>query len=361
MNLSEIDKSNMKAVLTNTPADLQKARRMYSGIALEFDLERIDNIIICGMGGSAIAGELFAALVNSGYLSGLQIPVFVNRDYSLPHFASESSLIILSSYSGNTEETLSAANEAEDITDNIVCISAGGQLTEFARENGYYSLVELPGGYQPRCAFYFPFTALLYLFDNSDFFADSLRLDGTSLLEDMLDNVEKKMTDSAKDFSDTEDSEYMKFAEKLHGKRILIYSQDGVSGVISLRIRQQIQENAKQQISGNVLPEMNHNEINSMQFPEGFNKNTVAVLLRSAVFEHPRVSLRFSALKTILKKNDIEYLEYDSPGDSLLESIIASIFDWDLISYCMAIKNNIDPTDIPDILFLKDFLAKDGK
>jgi glucose/mannose-6-phosphate isomerase len=350
------DKSDMLSVLRNTPKDVEKSLVMYSGAGVDTDLSSISNIVMCGMGGSAIACEIVAEIFNSGMYGAKKIPVFVNRYYSLPNFVSENTLVILSSYSGNTEETLSAAQEALSKTKNIVCISAGGKLTEYAKENDF-PLVTLPGGYQPRCAFYFPFTALLMFFANSGLFgeADKIKQE-LSQIPRLLSEVSHYLEDY------THENQTYALAHLLHGKLITIYSEAGLFSGIALRIRQQIQENAKHFITGNTLPEMNHNEINSWRFPEEIDKeNRIVIFLRDCLNENPRIALRYEALSGILQDYRIDIADYTSEVETVLENIYSTIYFFDIVSFYLAHFNEIDPTEIPDILFLKDYLARDGK
>ena len=352
-----IDKSDMYSTLANTTDDFQKAVSDYHAIKVKIDAQNIENIVLCGMGGSAIAGELIASIFNSGIYSAKKVPFVVNRSYDLPNFVTEKTLVILSSYSGNTEETLSVAAQAHNLTKQIICISAGGQLTAFAKEH-QYDLITMPLGYQPRCAFYFPAVALLFLLKNMGLMVSD------EICEDNLNAIAYNMKFMLNNFekgNELSNNSVFLLVEQLRQQTIVLYAADGIFNVISLRIQQQIQENAKNQIFRNVLPEMNHNEINSWEFPAEQMENRIVVLLRSKHHENPRVALRFTALNDVLNDSNIATIPVKIETESILDEIFNMIYFWDWISYYLALENGIDPTDIPKILFLKDFLAKHGK
>ncbi len=352
--IQEFDKSDMFSVLANTPLDFKKSVDQYKDIRINCDVNQIDNILLCGMGGSAIAGEIIASLYNSGVLCTKKSPFEINRHYTLPKYVSDRTLVILSSYSGNTEEILEAAQEAKELTKNIVCISAGGKLTEFAKANGY-PLIVLPGGYQPRCAFYFPAVALLFMLQNSGFILKS------HITPEVLYEIANGFSDF-KESIITTDSEnvnpVIELAEELQGKTVILYAESGIMGAISQRVQQQIQENSKNLVYRNLLPEMNHNEINSWLHPKESLSDKSIVMLRDNIEEHKRVGLRFEALQQIFDKKGISNVFVDLYADSVLEQTFGIIYLWDWVSYFLAIFNEIDPTEIPDIIFLKDYLSQ---
>jgi glucose/mannose-6-phosphate isomerase len=352
--INEIDKSDMFSVLTNTPFDFKKAIDEYKDIKIEYDIDNIDNILLCGMGGSAIAGEIIGALYNSGYLCTKKAPFEVNRHYTLPKYVSERTLVILSSYSGNTEETITAANKVKELTKNIVCISAGGKLTDFANNNGY-PLISLPSGYQPRCAFYFPAVALLFMLQNSGFILKD------HITYDVLSEIANGFADFKESVINPEpedENSVIELAREICKKTVILYAESGIMEAVSRRIQQQIQENAKHLAFRNTIPEMNHNEINSWVYPNKNIDNHYVIMLRDNIEEHERVSIRFDALQQIFDHKGIANVFVDLFAESVLEQTFGMIYLWDWVSYFLAIYNEVDPNEIPEILYLKDYLSK---
>src|SRR5215216_4311118 len=147
-----LDKANMFWVLANFPAQIEEAFTIGSGVNPPEELKSVNKIIITGLGGSAVGGDLLRSYLQYE----TKIPIFVNRNYSLPAFADSNTLVIASSYSGGTEETLSAYEDAKAKGCKILCISSGGQLTLMAENEGYY-VIKVPKGYQPRCALAYSF------------------------------------------------------------------------------------------------------------------------------------------------------------------------------------------------------------
>lgn len=351
-NLLKADKNNMFEILNNYPNDLKKARELYKDIIIDKKFN-YNNIVICGMGGSAIAGEFTASIVNYCMDACGQTPlVFVNREYCLPNFTNDDTLVILSSYSGNTEETLYSAREAINKTKNIICITTGGELLKFAKENNLFYVL-LPAGFQPRCALVYALIALLNIITKL-----GMVISNEELQEKLL-KIEARAIHTQKMYSKLENENYaLQLAKSLQNKIPVFYSENKFLGALSLRWRQQIHENSKQICFGNVLPEMNHNEINSWNFPKNLIEQAQIVYFRDDVIEIDRMKLRFQALTKILNEQGLEPIEIKSSEDSVVARLFDMIYLGDWVSYYLAMLNETDPTDIPFILYLKDYLAK---
>lgn len=351
-NIRKSDNNNMYEILCNYPNDLKKARELYKEIQFNEDY-KFNNIVICGMGGSAIAGDFTASVVNYCMDACGKTPlVFVNREYCLPNFANEETLVILSSYSGNTEETLYSAREAITKTKNIICITTGGELLKFAKENNLFYIL-LPVGFQPRCALVYALIALLNIITKL-----GMVLTNEELQEKLI-KIEARAIQTQKMYSDLSTENYaLKLAKSLQDKMPVFYSEGKFLGALSLRWRQQIHENSKQICFGNVLPEMNHNEINSWNFPKNIIEQAQIVFFRDDVIEIDRMKLRFDAFTKILTDQGMKPIEIKSGEDSVVARLFDIIYLGDWVSYYLAMLNETDPTDIPFILYLKDYLGK---
>ncbi len=346
IDFKEFDKSNMYEILKDFPNQIRQAIQLGEDANIEgFDSDNISNIIICGMGGSAIGGDLIRSYTY--YLS--DIPVFVNRNYTLPGFAGENSLVIISSYSGGTEETLSAYKEAIERGCRIICISSGGEVEKKSIENDNF-FIKIPGGLQPRCALGFSFFVSYITLCRLGFFS----YDKNEFLK-IISNIETK----SKIYSDftSINNNALDIAGYLQHKLPVIYSSSDVLDTVNLRWRCQLNENAKQLAFGNFYPEMNHNELVGWEQNEHILNKIVVVYLQDKS-DIDRIMLRMSITEEIFEKHADSLIVLDGEGDTKLERIFDLIYLGDWVSYHLAILQKIDPTPVNVIGYLKDKLSK---
>ena len=351
--IPNIDKSNVFGVLKDFPNQVRKAIEI--GKSIEFDEEFIEsskylsNIAILGMGGSAIGGDLLKSYLEAmGFLGN----IYISRNYELPKFVNESYLIIAVSYSGNTEETISALKQALHFTNNIVCVSTGGELQEIAKVNNL-NYVNIPSGLQPRFALGFSFFVQLYILiklGNIEDYLASIQKDLYELVNLLDENVEYYSMEN-------EANAPYQIALSLYQKQVLIYSSDNILNTINLRWRGQIQENSKQLAYGGFLPEMNHNEINSFVHPESISKNLTFIFLLDKLY-HAKVIKRFEIIEELLKSKDHNILVIQSHAEGLISRMFDLVYLGDWVSYYLSILNKEDPTPIPLIIKLKEELSK---
>ncbi len=309
----------------------------------KIDVNKIKNIVLTGLGGSAISGDVFANMFGRT----LPLPFFVNRNYILPAFVNENTLVIASSYSGNTEETLSAAKEAQKRKAQIICITTGGSLGEFAARNNS-SVVFLQKGFQPRFAFWLSIFTLIKIFE-------ILKLIGQqkNLINESVELLKRK----AEAFSSEEKNFALNIAKSLIGFIPVIYSADSYTSGVGLRLKGQFNENSKVHSFHNVIPEMNHNEIIGWETYEE-SKFPVKVFYISDIEYHERIKLRFDIVSTILKKLDIEIINLQSKENDYGLRMLDLIYTGDWISYYLAVLRKQDPSTIKNINYLKEELAK---
>jgi len=347
-----LDKSNMFDVLYNVPDQIREAVAIGDAAALVPSFAKSDRLAIFGLGGSAIGGDLLrsyaAATPGADHLD-----VSVHRGYTVPGFVNATTNVICSSYSGDTEETLSAYDIVRKRTSNILCITTGGKLGARATKAGQ-PVITIPKGYQPRCALAYSFFPLLTVLGRSGAFTESaVRANAKAILE-LEKNVEGLRDLYA---STSSKNPAYTLAKKLYGTVPVLYSASERMDAVNLRWRGQIQENSKQVAFGHVLPEMNHNEINGWQHPKGLTKQCSVVLLRD-VDDHKRVQIRFTALADIIKKNVKAIHTVEGTGKTLLSRMFTAIYMGDWVSYHLAIMNKVDPSPVPVIMSLKAFLAQ---
>jgi len=347
--IKKYDRSGMLKVLEGFPEQCLDAVNIGSSFKLPDNYRKTFRNIVCtGLGGSAIGADI----ARSYAADESKTPIFVNRNYALPDFTGEESLVITSSYSGNTEETISAYRDAKKRRSKIIAITSGGELKKSAEADGY-PVITIPGTLQPRCALGYSFFPLLILLSGMGVVGgQSKHIEETisilkGLRNSLADNDNK--AGEGKNIS-------KRIAASLHDKFPVIYgAQDHIDCVIT-RWRGQLAENSKTLSSGHVLPEMNHNEIVGWQFPEKVLKNFIAVILRDAGDSRP-VSKRLDITEEILRKEGVETMRVESTGNSLLARVFSLIYTGDFVSFYLAILNGVDPTPVDRITYLKKELS----
>jgi len=309
-------------------------------------LGEIDRVVVCGMGGSAIGGDLLRAYANRM----ASIPIEVVRNYSLPHSVGLKTLVIVSSYSGNTEETLSAYEEAKERGAFIQAIFTGGEISRRCADDGCPRL-EIPSGYSPRAALGYSFMPLLVLFERWGWIENQ-----SSELAAMY----KALEESEKLYGFNirfDENPAKRMAEQLKDCIPVVYAGQDAFQPVAVRWRCQFNENAKTFAHDLALPEMNHNEILGWSHPQETLKQFKAICLLDEGY-HPQTLKRFQAIKEVLNAAGTEILEWQSRGDGLLARMMSTIHFGDYVSVYLAYLYNQDPTPIPAIDYLKAKLAK---
>ena len=346
--IEKCDESSMLELIESFPQQCQDAKCIGDGFELPQGFKRSYRNIVCtGLGGSAIGSDL----VRSYITEDAQVPVSVNRNYTLPNFVNEDTLVIVSSYSGNTEETLSAYREAVSRGSNIIVITSGGKLEKAAKKDDLPCLT-VPEGFPPRCALGYSFFPLLTVLAKIGIIRDQAgSIDGT------IRNL-RKLKDAKLGYKvPHKDNPAKKMAAEIFGKFPVIYgSSDHIDAVVT-RWRGQLAENSKTLSSGHLFPEMNHNEIVGWENPKKVLKECVAIILRDAA-DHPRISKRMDVTRNLLKRDKVKVLEVSSSGLELLARIFSLVYIGDFVSFYLAILNGIDPTPVEKITMIKRELAK---
>lgn len=295
----------------------------------------VANVLICGLGGSGIGGSIIAQLVSGE----CKLPVVVNKDYNIPNFVSQDTLVICCSYSGNTEETLSMYEQATNKGATIAIITSGGKFDELAASNGH-NIIKIPGGLPPRAAFGLSFPQLLFTFSKYGLIEGSF-VEKIEAAIELIDINEKDIQAEAK-----------MLAGKLLGKTPVIYCEAPYEGV-AIRFRQQINENSKMLCWHHVIPEMNHNELVGWRTT---NDELGVVVFRSEQ-EYYRNSARIEQNKTVFGKYTNTINEVYAKGkDALIESLyLIHLGDW--VSEYLADLKKIDSVEVDVITGLKNMLS----
>ena len=337
-DIKRLDISDMAGHIGRMGEHLREAVQLFNGAwnASPLGTAKPSNIIVLGMGGSAIGGDL----VRSYLLPSFNVLFAVSRSYDLPKFASEESLIIASSYSGNTEETLSAFEQAVARKLPTLCITTGGKLGERAKALGLPILPQHTG-LQPRAALAYGFVPILLVLEKIGLTSgEEANIErGAAMLQNLAARYGTAHLD--------DNNPAFKLAGELVHRIPVVYAAQDYEAV-SLRWRGQVQENAKHIAFGNLLPEMNHNELEGWAHPIDLVQHFSVVMLRSSD-EHPRIAKRFSAMKEMFRSKQVDVFEAQAEGDTRMERMFSLIALADWTSLYMALFAGLDPTAIPAI------------
>ena len=345
MTSSSQDPQNMLKAIYDFPNHIAQAMSIGERISLKQAYGNVAAVIIAGMGGSAIGGDLCRVLI----LDEMPVPILVVRNYQLPVWVDASTLVICSSYSGNTEETLSVFQQARERQAQICGISTGGELTSRLRRNSY-DVVTIPGGLQPRAALGFSFVPMLYLLKKGGLLEMHFQ-DKLSAAVERLRNIRDSYT------LERVDNPTYALARKIYRTIPILYGETEATSVIALRWKGQFCENAKMLAYHNDLPEMNHNEIVGWKNNEDFFQYLSVLWIRDKA-DQKRVQHRQRITRQLLEPLGLAQEVIQVDGSSQLERYLHLIHFGDWVSYWCARLHGTDPTPVDRISRLKAELAK---
>lgn len=325
----------MKKLVENFPKQLAEALQIAQSSKISAG-KNIQNVLITGLGGSGIGGTIAAELANKQS----KVPVMVSKDYFIPAFVNENTLVIVSSYSGNTEETLNAMQIAIEKKAQIVCITSGGKVKELAEQHKF-DLIVIPGGNPPRSCLGYSLVQVLHVLEAKGIFSFNYKAQVEETIA-LLNNEQAEIQKLAHEY-----------ATKLFKKVPVIYSLGSTEGV-AIRFRQQINENSKMLCWHHVIPEMNHNEL--VGWAEK-NENMAVCVLRTD-FDYERNLRRLDINKQVISKYTNTLFEIHGKGSTSLVQALYLIHLTDWVSCFIADLKNIDPVEVKIIDFLKGELAK---
>lgn len=301
--------------------------------------EKYSSIVFCGLGGSAISGDLIC-----DYLSGeLKLPFNVVRGYNLPLSVNKETLVIISSYSGNTEETVSCFEQALKKSSKIVVITSGGKIGDIAVVNKI-PVVNIKGGFQPRYALGLSFFSLLKIMQEL----------GIANEEGNVKKIIDLWKKRGEEFS-SENNQAAQIASEMIGFIPVIYSAEFLAST-GYRLKCQINENSKLHAFNHTLPEMNHNEIIGWESFKEKQFNTKVIYLTDKEY-HPQIKIRFDTLKEMLAEQKVDVLTLSSNEENKKVRIMDLIFLADWISFYASVLRGFDPSEIDFIHRMKQRLA----
>jgi len=341
----QFDKSGMLDHLHRFPEQCLKAWEKVQRFELPREYAKISNVVIVGMGGSAIGGDIVRRLA----LSESKVPVRVHRDYGLPAFVDENTLVIASSYSGNTEETLSAFTEALGNRSRKLVIASGGKLKQLAEQECIPAFVI---DYQapPRAAFPHSLIPLVSIFQKLGLLGDK-----SADLHEAVDILNQLSTDFVETKS-LASNPAKQLAAKLRGRIAVIYGAEILSEV-ARRWKGEFNENSKAWAFFENFPELNHNAVVGYEFPPEAKERIFVLMLRSSSLR-ARNLLRYEVTAKLLAKAGIAYEFAEARGESALSQVLSLVLLGDYASFYLSMLNRVDPTHVDAIDFIKQYLTR---
>ena len=335
---TELDQSDMKGAITGFPDQIKESFSIMSNWAPQNEYNDIRQILISGMGGSAIGGDVARVISQNS----CTFPIIVNRSYNIPDWVDAQTLVLASSYSGDTEETLSAFSQCRERNCPMIVLSTGGKITELANEYGL-DIVTIPSGFQPRAALGFSFSLIIIMLSRLGFVQSKTVI----MVENSIEQLERLAAElkCSENFA-------LKIAEQIHSTCPIIYGSEDLTWVAALRFRGQLAENAKMLSLHHHFPEQNHNEIEGWTVNQDI-MNRFSIIWLKDEEDHLGTQTRMRISSTLLEPSAGSQLDINQPGGNRVERLLKLIHFTDWVSYYAALLNNVDPTPVNRIQELK--------
>lgn len=340
------DPENMRKRIEALPDQFREAAVLCETMKLSEKIMKrsFANAVLCGMGGSAISGDVVSAYLTRD----ISVPFFTVRNYHLPGWVNERTLLYPVSYSGNTEETLSCLEEGIRKGAGIIGISSGGKVLEICRENDL-DHIRIPPGWPPRTAVGYlvtPVLRSLELLGLSGPTTGAIKEEIVPLLEDLRDSFLSE--------SGGEKNELAIIAGNLEKCTLMIYAPPEL-GTAARRWMCQVNENSKVLAHWGEIPEMNHNELVGWGDDALFNDFLAVFLVHKNI--NPRIKKRIEITSGLIEKRGVPAVVLKVPGETAGEALIAALYMGDILSLKLAGVREIDPTPVKMIDHLKGRLA----
>lgn len=343
-NITEIDPENMIGQIDGLPEQLETAWNLGLSQPLP-QMSSVNLVVIAGMGGSAIGGDLLAGVV----ADRLPVPLLVQRDYNLPAYANgREALVIVSSHSGNTEESLSALAAAVQNRCQVVTISTGGKLKTVSEQSGISNWSFNHQG-QPRAAVGYSFGLLLAMMVRLGLVSDP------SLEMEAAVNAMRAQRKALTVDVPVSQNPAKRLAGQMMGRDVTIFGS-GHLAAPARRWKTQINELAKAQAAFEFLPEADHNTVAGTCNPEKVLEQTFKVFLQSNL-DHPRNNLRAQLTRESFMLQGINTDFYQARGDSKIEQVWNAVQFGDYAAYYLALAYDTNPTAIAPISALKEKMS----
>ncbi len=344
--MREVDRSNMLGFCVDAAENFLASAKNAEKIKISYSTPK--NVVLAGMGGSAIGGELLKDYTRNT----IRVPIEISREYQLPAYANKSSLVVLASYSGDTEETLSSFLDAYKRGCKMYCISSGGALLQYA-EKLNVPYLQVKAGMPPRAAMPHMLMPLLKVMQRLKLAPSSLDADfaeAVTLLQQISkDNAPQKIT--RQNFSKT-------LATQLNGVTPVIYGF-GHYRSVALRWKQQFNENSKVPAKWEYFSELNHNETMGWEGNKELANCYAVVMLRE---QNEPVSMRsrLETTKSLMEPSVQKIFEVWSQGKSVLAHMLSTVLIGDFTSVYLAMLRGVDPTPVHTVSVMKEQIEQNG-
>ena len=345
MNRGGLDSSNMLGRIEGLASQCLDGWEKGLRWAVPSGCAASNHLLILGMGGSAIGADLLKDLLRDR----VKIPIAVNRSYTIPRWVSRRTFVLACSYSGNTEETLSAARQALQRGARLAAISSGGKLAQLSRQAGF-PLLRIPAGIPPRAAVGYALCAPLGLLVRLRWVEKKdLPVEAAC---SALDRFIRRNLGAAVGVSS---NPAKKLARQLFGKLPVLYGASPNWEAVTYRWRTQLEENGKVLTFHHLFPEATHNEISGWVNPPALMKKIAAVFLTDQSV-HPRTLRRMEFTRRIIQRQGARTLNVRVSGESILERTLKMIALGDFVSLYLALLYRVDPTPVERVEALKKWL-----
>ncbi len=344
--LTTVDKANMLDSLIEFPNQIKEALALTDATQLPSFL-KIDNILISGMGASAISGDIVQSLL----FDKLDVPLYVNRSYDVPRWVNKDTLTLFLSYSGNTEETLSSFKIACQKKSKIVCITSGGKLKEFC-DKYEIPYIQIPPNFQPRAATAFLFFPLLKILQQNNLIKQNIQndIDETIIITRQLADQNNKKIPLATNLAKQLATQLLNTIPQIYGW--------GIYAPIAIRWRHQFNENSKIIGRADIVPECNHNDIVGWSGDSEMAKKFSCIIFRDKEEESIQMAKRLDFMKELFGNTVANYIDVKPKGKSRLAKMMYLMNLGDLTSCYVAVLRKIDPSPVDVILELKKRLSQ---
>jgi glucose/mannose-6-phosphate isomerase len=347
--VKKIDVSNVLGSIQALANQVEDAWDQVNQLELAIDTSRIQNVVATGMGGSALGPDV----IKRAFKNQLSVPLEVINDYKLPAYVGPNTLVLVSSYSGTTEETVAAMHEAHDKGAQILVISTGGQLAEFAKANNYglYQInpTHNPSN-QPRMAIGYSVFGIIAMFH---------KIGLLNLTDEQVNGVVatiRRLTSELDISVEQDKNQAKKLAFQIIGRIPVFIGSEHLEGALHV-VQNQFNENAKTYAEYRIIPEMNHHLMEGLRFPQTNDANLFFVLFDSALY-HERNRKRFQVTPQVIDGAGIELSSFLLTSTEPLEQVFEVITLGAFTNFYLAMLENIDPTPIETVDFFKAELSK---
>ena len=342
---TNLDSTDLRHRLYTFPLQCLRAWEQAQDFKMPREYQVVDRIVVLGMGGSAIGGDLLAGVASLEESPQIE----VNRDYDLPSYVAKDTLVLACSYSGDTAETLSGFRRARSKGAKLVVVTRGGILGQEAKEAAI-PLFAIDYEGEPRSALGYSFLVPLGILVNLGLLSDKA-LDVKEAVESL-----SQLAERLNHRIPTCENPAKGLALELQDKLSVIYGGGFFQGV-ARRWKTQLNENSKVWALWDVLPEAHHNSVVGYALPGKVKELALVVLLRPEPL-HPGLALRYHVTEELLESQGVAYRSIAGEGYTPLSQILTTVLLGDYTSYYLALLQGVDPSPVPPIDFIKDRLMR---